>query len=327
MSEYPTYLVHHGIKDQKWGIRRFQNEDGSLTPEGRERYLKGQAKADYETKKYKANLKSKAQRDSDTRKAREVRNRIKENAKTARLIKRENTKTEQDGRSKSLKFKNTKKMSDEELQTAINRLKLQSEYNKQYVLAKHPDGALAKADRFFEGPTGEAVTKIAVAAVPNISKTVTEKLLEAKINMANNPVQSGKGNNQAQSNTNNNQVQSGNKPANNPVQPGKTNPEVKTQPKNEKATVDDMKSVVKDTRATVETGYKLYKAYNNTFGSKSVKSIPSSYTSGNVTKYYPENVSNDVIVTPVTQIAGYLPEKSSITTARSTSLDQAIKKK
>ena len=35
-------LAHYGIKNQKWGVRRFQNEDGSLTPEGRERYgLKG----------------------------------------------------------------------------------------------------------------------------------------------------------------------------------------------------------------------------------------------------------------------------------------------
>ena len=33
-----NYLAHHGIKGQKWGIRRYQNEDGSLTPEGRERY-------------------------------------------------------------------------------------------------------------------------------------------------------------------------------------------------------------------------------------------------------------------------------------------------
>jgi len=32
------YLIHHGIKGQKWGIRRFQNEDGSLTAEGRARY-------------------------------------------------------------------------------------------------------------------------------------------------------------------------------------------------------------------------------------------------------------------------------------------------
>ena len=31
-------LQHHGIKGQKWGIRRFQNKDGSLTPAGRKRY-------------------------------------------------------------------------------------------------------------------------------------------------------------------------------------------------------------------------------------------------------------------------------------------------
>lgn len=31
-------LYHHGIKGQKWGVRRFQNKDGSLTPAGKERY-------------------------------------------------------------------------------------------------------------------------------------------------------------------------------------------------------------------------------------------------------------------------------------------------
>lgn len=33
------YLAHFGIKGQKWGIRRFQNEDGTLTEEGKDRYL------------------------------------------------------------------------------------------------------------------------------------------------------------------------------------------------------------------------------------------------------------------------------------------------
>lgn len=32
------YLAHHGIKGQKWGVRRYQYEDGSLTAEGRTRY-------------------------------------------------------------------------------------------------------------------------------------------------------------------------------------------------------------------------------------------------------------------------------------------------
>ena len=31
-------LVHSGIKGMKWGVRRYQNEDGSLTPAGKERY-------------------------------------------------------------------------------------------------------------------------------------------------------------------------------------------------------------------------------------------------------------------------------------------------
>lgn len=34
-------LTHSGIKGQKWGLRRFQYTDGTLTPEGRKRYLKG----------------------------------------------------------------------------------------------------------------------------------------------------------------------------------------------------------------------------------------------------------------------------------------------
>lgn len=33
-----NYLAHHGILGQKWGIRRFQDKDGSLTQEGIERY-------------------------------------------------------------------------------------------------------------------------------------------------------------------------------------------------------------------------------------------------------------------------------------------------
>lgn len=46
--ESNSFLEHHGIKGQKWGIRRYQNEDGSLTPEGRERYLKGMTSTEKE---------------------------------------------------------------------------------------------------------------------------------------------------------------------------------------------------------------------------------------------------------------------------------------
>ena len=38
------FLAHHGIKGQKWGIRRYQNPDGTLTPAGRERYYRDRIK-------------------------------------------------------------------------------------------------------------------------------------------------------------------------------------------------------------------------------------------------------------------------------------------
>lgn len=56
------YLIHHGIKGQKWGLRRYQYDDGSLTEAGRRRYgydidrakkMYEDAKSDY--KKYLSN--------------------------------------------------------------------------------------------------------------------------------------------------------------------------------------------------------------------------------------------------------------------------------
>lgn len=38
MTYKPNSLIHYGIPGQKWGIRRYQNEDGTLTPEGMRKY-------------------------------------------------------------------------------------------------------------------------------------------------------------------------------------------------------------------------------------------------------------------------------------------------
>lgn len=35
---YSNELYHHGIKGMKWGVRRFQNPDGTLTAAGQKRY-------------------------------------------------------------------------------------------------------------------------------------------------------------------------------------------------------------------------------------------------------------------------------------------------
>ena len=41
MEAWKEELYHHGIKGQHWGVRRFQNEDGSLTSAGKKRYENG----------------------------------------------------------------------------------------------------------------------------------------------------------------------------------------------------------------------------------------------------------------------------------------------
>lgn len=47
MEYWMNELYHHGIKGQRWGNRRYQNDDGSLTPAGRQRYLKDPGDMDY----------------------------------------------------------------------------------------------------------------------------------------------------------------------------------------------------------------------------------------------------------------------------------------
>lgn len=89
-------LMHHGVKGMKWGVRRYQKKDGSLTALGR-------------YKQYKTNK----QRNKNLEKAREAKA-AKKKAAIQPVQKK--------------KF--VKEMSDAELQSAIRRLEMEQRYNQ-----------------------------------------------------------------------------------------------------------------------------------------------------------------------------------------------------
>ena len=102
-------LRHHGIKGQKWGVRRFQNSDGSLTAAGRKRY----SADDYKSALDKVNKADKALKD----------------------VKKMRNEAEAKTYEKKIKY-DLSKMSDKDLQQAVNRLNMEERYT-QVMTQRH----------------------------------------------------------------------------------------------------------------------------------------------------------------------------------------------
>lgn len=120
----PYELTHWGIKGMKWGVRRFQNKDGSLTEKGGKRYNG----ADYQPRKSLgqkiSDYKKTAKRKANLKKAREARATKQKAAEEAKLAAEQRKKDVAAGKIRA------KDMTDEELQARIDRLNSEKRYKQ-----------------------------------------------------------------------------------------------------------------------------------------------------------------------------------------------------
>lgn len=122
-------LYHHGVQGQKWGVRRYQNEDGSLTPEGRSHYGYSIREAG---KKIIKSLKEKhASRSEQKKKNKQKKERIKrlEKARKAKVAKKAHEEAkkkaiESGSAEQILKFKN--ELTAQQRNDVIQRLNTES---------------------------------------------------------------------------------------------------------------------------------------------------------------------------------------------------------
>lgn len=128
-------LQHHGIKGQKWGVRRYQKSDGSLTSEGKKRYSDGEYKQALE--------------------------KVKAADKVVKSVSKAKSDMDAKAYEKQLKY-DLSKMSDKELQQAVNRLNMEERYAQVMTQRKRLEAGESRINKVLD-MAGTALSGAATA--------------------------------------------------------------------------------------------------------------------------------------------------------------------
>lgn len=136
-NSYNDYLYHWGIKGQKWGVRRYQNADGTLTDAGQKRYARDQRE---NAGKKKGNKVGAA---DPNRWVKEDMERSKKLTDATSHMTNELDKINKrsmDNTAKNKPKMDLSNMSDKELRDQINRAYLEKQYNDLFAPQKSTKG-------------------------------------------------------------------------------------------------------------------------------------------------------------------------------------------
>ena len=167
---YETELTHHGILGMRWGVRRYQNKDGTLTAKGKKRYNSEMEKLKQEEKVLKNKQRTQNKLNKLDAKKQEI-----ENLKRKVSGKDDETETAKTV-TKSLEKPKPKKiseMTDEEIINKINRLRLEK------TLKELSPEELSRGEKFTNEVLMPAGKSLVNKAKDSLGDAISKKIKEA----------------------------------------------------------------------------------------------------------------------------------------------------